>query len=93
MELHVMKASPRQSSHAPGFAAPATAPSAGMVQCDREGLVWLCEAVIRNGDIADWYLVRLSRLCGSDPVGDPVVLSPSEYRDFSERRGLHTVLL
>ena len=88
-----MKASSKQSSHTHGIHVPAGVPSAGSVQCDREGLVWLCEAVIRNGEIADWYLVRLSRLSGSDPIGDPVVLSPSEYRAFSERRGLHTVLL
>lgn len=68
-------------------------PSAGLLQCDHEGQVWLCEAVIRNGEIADWYLVRLSRLEGSHPVGDPVVLSPSEYETFSLSRRLEPVLL
>lgn len=72
---------------------PRAQPSAGLVQCDTEGQVWLCEAVIRNGEIADWFLVRLSRLQGSEPVGDPVVLSPSEYDAFSTSRGLRTVLL
>lgn len=93
MELHAMKASPKHSSRMHVWTGPAGVPRAGMVQCDHEGVVWLCEAVIRNGEIADWYLVRLSRLCGSQPVGDPVVFSPSEYQAFSERRGLHTVLL
>ncbi|MBL0421757.1 hypothetical protein JI739_15510 [Ramlibacter sp. AW1] len=70
-----------------------TQPRAGLMQCDHEGQVWLCEAVIRNGEIKDWYLVRLSRLDGSDPVGDPVVLSPSEYERFSISRHLEPVLL
>lgn len=68
-------------------------PRAGLVQCDSDGQVWLCEAVIPNGEIADWYLVRLSRLDGSEPVGEPVVLSPSEYEAFSTSRGLQAVLL
>jgi hypothetical protein len=72
---------------------PRVQPSAGLVQCDHEGQVWLCEAVIRNGEIKDWYLVRLSRLDGSEPVGDPVVLSPSEYDSFSVSRRLEPVLL
>jgi len=66
---------------------------AGLMQADREGQVWLCEAVIRNGDVADYFLVRLSRLVGGDPVGDPVVLSPTEYESFSRNRGLQAVLL
>lgn len=66
---------------------------AGLMQADREGQVWLCEAVIRNGDVADYFLVRLSRLVGSDPVGDPVVLSPTEYEAFRLTRGLQVVLL
>ncbi len=66
---------------------------AGLMQADREGQVWLCEAVIRNGDVADYFLVRLSRLVGGDPVGDPVVLSPTEYESFSRSRGLQAVLL
>lgn len=66
---------------------------AGLMQADREGQVWLCEAVIRNGDVADYFLVRLSRLVGGDPVGEPVVLSPTEYESFSRSRGLQAVLL
>ena len=66
---------------------------AGLMQADRDGQVWLCEAVIRNGDVADYFLVRLSRLAGGDPVGDPVVLSPTEYESFSRSRGLQAVLL
>ena len=74
---------------------PASGPPlhAGLMQADREGEVWLCEAVIRNGDVADYFLVRLSRLVGGDPVGDPVVLSPTEYESFSRSRGLQAVLL
>ncbi|MEJ7931044.1 hypothetical protein WG922_13795 [Ramlibacter sp. AN1015] len=68
-------------------------PAAGLVQTDAQGQVWLCEAVIRNGEIADWYLVRLSRLEGSQPVGEPVVLSRTEYERFSTSRGLQAVLL
>ncbi|TFY99492.1 hypothetical protein [Ramlibacter rhizophilus] len=81
------------SRPSPSFPAAPSLPRPGLVQCDDHGQVWLCEAVIRNGDIADWYLVRMSRLDGSDPVGDPVVLSPSEYQAFSTRRGLQAVLL
>lgn len=66
---------------------------AGLMQADHEGQVWLCEAVIRNDDVADYFLVRLSRLVGGDPVGDPVVLSPTEYEDFRLSRGLQAVLL
>ncbi len=66
---------------------------AGLMQADREGQVWLCEAVIRNGDLADYFLVRLSRVDGGRPVGDPVVLSPSEYEVFSRNRELQAVLL
>lgn len=66
---------------------------AGLVQADRDGQVWLCEAVIRSRDLADYFLVRLSRVAGGDPVGDPVVLSPSEYESFSASRGLQVVLL
>lgn len=66
---------------------------AGLMQADREGQVWLCEAVIRNGDVADYFLVRLSRLVGGDPVGDPVVLSPTEYESFSQNLGLQAVLI
>lgn len=78
--------------------APANAPGcpplhAGLMQADRDGQVWLCEAVIRNGDVADYFLVRLSRLVGGDPVGEPVVLSPTEYESFSRSRGLQAVLL
>ncbi len=67
--------------------------AAGLMQADRQGQVWLCEAVIRNGDVADYFLVRLSRLVGGDPVGDPVVLSPTEYETFSLHHGLQAVLL
>ena len=63
------------------------------MQADREGEVWVCEAVIRNGDVADYFLVRLSRVLGGDPVGDPVVLSPTEYESFCRQRGLRAVLL
>ncbi len=66
---------------------------AGLMQADQEGEVWLCEAVIRSGDVADYFLVRLSRLVGGDPVGDPVVLSPTEYESFRLSRGLQAVLL
>ena len=66
---------------------------AGLMQADHEGQVWLCEAVIRNDDVADYFLVRLSRLVGSDPVGDPVILSPTEYEAFRLSRGLQAVLL
>lgn len=72
---------------------PHAPPRAGLLQSDAEGQVWLCEAVIRNGEVADWYLVRLSRFEGNRPVGDPVVLSPSEYQAFSASRGLQAVLL
>ncbi len=64
-----------------------------MMQADCEGQVWLCEAVIRNGELSDYYLVRLSRVQGRDTVGQPVVLSPSEYVSFSLDRRLHDVLL
>lgn len=66
---------------------------AGLMQVDLEGQVWLCEAVIRNGDVADYFLVRLSRLIGTDPVGEPVVLSPTEYESFRLSRRLQAVLL
>ncbi|HSW18824.1 MAG TPA: hypothetical protein VLJ86_16505 [Ramlibacter sp.] len=75
------------------FAEARMAPRAGLMQADCEGQVWLCEAVIRNGDLSDYYLVRLSRIQGSDPVGQPVVLSPSEYASFSLDRRLQDVLL
>lgn len=78
---------------APDDAALGPSLHAGLMQADREGQVWLCEAVIRNGDVADYFLVRLSRLVGGDPVGDPVVLSPTEYESFSRSRGLQAVLL
>ena len=78
---------------APKLAAAGPPLRAGLMQADREGQVWLCEAVIRNGDVADYFLVRLSRLVGGDPVGDPVVLSPTEYESFSRSRGLQAVLL
>jgi hypothetical protein len=65
----------------------------GLMQADREGQVWLCEAVIRSGEIADYYLVRLTRLLGGNPTGDPLVLSPTEYESFSLNRGLHAVLI
>lgn len=83
---------PRQSSPS---ACPQALPTlfAGLMQADREGQVWLCEAVIRNDDVADYFLVRLSRVVGSDPVGDPVVLSPPEYEAFRLSRGLRAVLL
>jgi hypothetical protein len=63
------------------------------VQSDCDGQVWLCEAVIRNGEVADYFLVRLSRLDGGHPVGEPVVLSPSEYERFSRQHELQAVLL
>ncbi len=66
---------------------------AGLMQADREGQVWLCEAVIRNDEVADYFLVRLSRVVGSDPVGDPVILTPTEYQSFHLSRGLQPVLL
>lgn len=66
---------------------------AGLMQVDLEGQVWLCEAVIRNGDVADYFLVRLSRLVGTDPIGEPVVLSPTEYESFRLSRRLQAVLL
>jgi len=72
---------------------PCALPRAGLLQSDSDGQVWLCEAVIRNGEVADWYLVRLSRFERDRPVGDPVVLSPSEYEAFSASRGLQAVLL
>lgn len=72
---------------------PRVKPRAGLLQSDIEGQVWLCEAVIRHGELSDWYLVRLSRFEGDRPVGDPLVLSPSEYEAFSSRRGLQAVLL
>jgi hypothetical protein len=68
-------------------------PQAGLVQADCEGQVWLCEAVIRNRERADYFIVRLSRLAGSDPVGEPVVLCPAEYQAFSASRRLRAVLL
>ena len=77
----------------PACAAPRPALCAGLMQADREGQVWLCEAVIRSGELADYFLVRLSRLDGGRPVGDPVVLSPSEYEAFSASRQLQAVLL
>ncbi len=84
-------ASPRRRKPA---CPPARAPLfAGLMQADQEGQVWLCEAVIRSGDVADYFLVRLSRLVGGDPVGDPVVLSPTEYESFSRSRGLEAVLI
>ncbi len=84
-------ASPRRRKPA---CPPARAPLfAGLMQADQEGQVWLCEAVIRSGDVADYFLVRLSRLVGGDPVGDPVVLSPTEYESFRLSRGLQPVLL
>jgi hypothetical protein len=63
------------------------------MQADAQGQVWLCEAVIRNDELTDYYLVRLSRLDGRELVGQPVVLSPSEYLAFCEARGLQPVLL
>lgn len=66
---------------------------AGLMQADQAGQVWLCEAVIRHGELADWFLVRLSRVDGGRPVGDPVVLSPSEYEAFSRHHQLQAVLL
>jgi hypothetical protein len=72
---------------------PRALPRAGLLQSDTHGQVWLCEAVIRNGEIADWYLVRLSRFERDRAVGDPIVLSPSEYEAFSASRGLQAVLL
>lgn len=73
---------------------PAPAPlRAGLLQVDLDGQVWLCEAVIRNGNVADYFLVRLSRLVGADPVGEPVVLSPTEYESFRLSRRLQAVLL
>jgi hypothetical protein len=68
-------------------------PRAGLMLADALGQVWLCEAVIRSGEVADYFLVRLSRLDGDEPVGDPVVLSPSEYEVFSRTRLLHPVLI
>lgn len=68
-------------------------PRAGLLQADREGQVWLCEAVIRSGEVADYFLVRLSVLQGGGPVGAPVVLSPGEYESFSRSRGLRVVLI
>lgn len=68
-------------------------PRAGLVQADREGRIWLCEAVIRSGEVADYFLVRLSVVVDGDPVGDPVVLSPTEYAQFSRSRGLQAVLI
>jgi hypothetical protein len=68
-------------------------PRAGLLLADALGQVWLCEAVIRSGEVADYFLVRLSRLDGDEPVGDPVVLSPSEYDLFSRTRRLHPVLI
>ena len=85
-----MRTSPRRPTIA---CASPMLPRPGLIQCDKEGQVWLCEAVIRNGEVADWYLVRLSRVEGSDPVGAPLVLSPSEYQAFSASKGLHQVLL
>lgn len=72
---------------------PASHPRAGLMQADVQGQVWLCEAVMRNNEVIDYYLVRLSRLDGGEPVGQPVVLSPSEYVAFSQARGLQPVLL
>lgn len=72
---------------------PAGRPRAGLMQADLQGQVWLCEAVIRNDELIDYFLVRLSRLDGGEPVGPPVVLSPSEYLAFSQSRGLQPVLL
>lgn len=72
---------------------PRALPRAGLLQSDAEGQVWLCEAVIRNGEVADWFLVRLSRYQDNRAVGEPVVLSPSEYDAFSASRGLQAVLL
>lgn len=80
---------PREASRQP----PGAALRPGLMQADRQGQVWLCEAVIRNGEVADYFLVRLSRLDGGRPVGDPVVLSPSEYEAFSRHRELQAVLL
>ncbi len=75
-------------------AGPAQPPlSAGLLQADREGHVWLCEAVIRSRDPADYFLVRLSRVVGGAPVGDPVVLSPTEYDSFRASLALRPVLL
>ncbi len=68
-------------------------PRAGMLQADAQGQVWLCEAVIRSGEVADYFLVRLSRLDGARPVGEPVVLSPKEYEAFCRGRCLHPVLI
>jgi len=81
-------------SKTPSLASPpAGRPRAGLMQADAQGHVWLCEAVIRNDEVTDYYLVRLSRLDGGEPVGQPVVLSPSEYVAFSQTRCLQPVLL
>jgi hypothetical protein len=88
-----MKWSTHRRRTNPGCAAPRPALCAGLMQADCEGQVWLCEAVIRNGELADYFLVRLSRVDGGRPVGDPVVLSPSEYEAFSRRHQLQAVLL
>lgn len=90
MARSVRRRAPAGASPSPSAPAPV---AQGLMQSDREGQVWLCEAVIRSADLADYFLVRLSRLVGGDPVGDPVVLSPAEYEQFSASRGLRAVLL
>lgn len=88
-----MLRSPRLRPRLPSCAEPRVVPRKGLMQADCQGQVWLCEAVIRSGEVADYYLVRLSRMLGSEPVGQPVVLSPSEYESFSLDRRLQAVLL
>lgn len=88
-----MKRSTHRRRTNSGCTVPRPALWAGLMQADQEGQVWLCEAVIRNGELADYFLVRLSRLDGGRPVGDPVVLSPSEYDAFSRHHQLQAVLL
>lgn len=66
---------------------PALAPPAeGFVHVDREGLHWLCQAVILSPAIEGYYLVRLTRMETGEPVGDPLVLGPSEYAAFARDR-------
>ena len=88
-----MKWSTHRRRASPAGAEPRPALCAGLMQADSDGQVWLCEAVIRSVELADYFLVRLSRLDGGRPVGDPVVLSPSEYEAFCRHRQLQAVLL
>jgi len=78
---------------APAPGTHAQPPRAGLLLVDAQGQVWVCEAVIRSGEVADYFLVRLRRFDGDEPVGDPVVLSPTEYETFSRARHLHPVLI